>query len=100
MRRLRRTPQLRGLVAETRLNSDCFVYPLFVQPGSGRRDEIASMPGQFRWSVDRLPGLARDVRNHGIPAVILFGLPEHKDEIGSGAWAPDGIVQRAVRAMK
>ncbi|GAC1461965.1 MAG: porphobilinogen synthase [Chloroflexota bacterium] len=100
MRRLRRSAPLRSLVRETRLSVDGFVYPVFVRPGSNVREPIASMPGQYRWSVDRLAGLARDVVSRGVPAVLLFGLPEHKDDVGSGAYAPDGIVQTAARTIK
>lgn len=100
LRRLRQTPALRRLVRETRLSRDAFIYPLFVQSGRDTRTAIPSMPGQFRWTVDSLPGLARDVWSHGIGAIMLFGLPETKDEIGSGAFDPDGIVQRSVRTVK
>ncbi|HEV2175914.1 MAG TPA: porphobilinogen synthase [Terriglobia bacterium] len=99
-RRLRRTEALRGMVRETSLSARSFVYPLFVCPGSGVKDEIGSMPGNYRWSVDLLTGECKSVFDLGVPAVILFGIPEHKDEVGSGAYHPDGIVQRAVRAVK
>ncbi len=99
-RRLRRTEALRSLVRETRLSARSLVYPLFVCPGTNVRDEIRSMPGNFRWSVDRLVEECRSAFDLGIPAVILFGIPERKDEVGSEAYAPDGIVQRAVRAVK
>jgi porphobilinogen synthase len=99
-RRLRRTEVLRGLVRETRLTARSLIYPLFVCPGSGVKDEIRSMPGNYRWSIDLLSEECREVAGLGIPAVILFGIPEHKDEVGSGAYAADGIVQRAVRAVK
>jgi porphobilinogen synthase len=91
---------MRRLVRETRLSTDALIYPIFVQAGSDRVDEITSMPGQFRWSVDRLSVVARDVVDAGIGAVVLFGLPESKDDEGSGAFAPDGVVQCAVRALK
>lgn len=100
LRRLRRTEALRSLIRETRLTSRSLVYPLFVCPGSKVRAEITSMPGNYRWSVDLLAEECKAVYDLGIPAVILFGIPEKKDEVGSGAYDPDGIVQRAVRAAK
>ena len=99
-RRLRRSEALRGLVSETRLSVRFLVYPMFVCPGSKVKDEIGSMPGNFRWSVDLLVEECKSVAGLGIPAVILFGIPEQKDEMGTGAYAADGIVQRAVRALK
>ena len=80
--------------------SENFVYPLFVCPGEGVKHEISSMPGNYHWSVDRVVEECREVATLGVPAVILFGLPESKDEVGSGAYAADGIVQRAIRAIK
>jgi porphobilinogen synthase len=100
LRRLRRNEALRSMVRETRLTPETFVYPLFVCPGEGVRKPIGSMPGVFNLSIDRLIEEARDAHSLGIPAVILFGLPEHKDEQASGAWEDDGIVQRATRALK
>lgn len=88
------------MVRETRLTPEAFVYPLFVCPGEGVRRPIGSMPGVFNLSIDRLVEEARDVYSLGIPAIILFGLPESKDEQAAGAWADDGIVQRATRALK
>jgi porphobilinogen synthase len=99
-RRLRRSDGLRRLVAETRLSAADFVYPLFVTHGQGIRDEIPSMPGQFRISLDQVSREADDLRTLGIPAVLLFGLPAMKDEEGSEAYADGGIVQDAVRAFK
>jgi porphobilinogen synthase len=99
-RRLRRTDALRRLTRETRLAVDQLVYPLFVGPGRDVQHEIGSMPGQYRWSVDTVVCAARDEADLGIPAVLLFGLPEEKDAEGSGAFAADGIVQRAARAIK
>ncbi len=99
-RRLRRSAPLRQLVAETRLDPRDFVYPLFVTHGSGVRDEIPSMPGQYQLSLDQLAGEARELRELGIPAVLLFGLPPSKDALGTGAYDNDGIVQQAVRALK
>ena len=100
LRRLRRTETLRSLVRETRLTPESFVYPLFVCPGSGIRKEVRSMPGVFNLSVDEAVKEAREVRALGVPSIILFGLPENKDEAATGAWAEDGIVQRASRAIK
>jgi porphobilinogen synthase len=100
LRRLRRTAQLRDLVRETRLTPEAFVYPLFVCPGEGVRKVVGSMPGVFNLSVDEAVKEAREVHSLGVPAVILFGLPEKKDEVATGAWAEDGIVQQAARAMK
>ncbi|MGC2538344.1 MAG: porphobilinogen synthase [Candidatus Sulfotelmatobacter sp.] len=100
LRRLRRTDQLRNLVRETRLTPDAFVYPMFVCAGEGVRKEVRSMPGVFNLSVDEAVKEAREVHSLGVPSVILFGLPDKKDEVASGAWADDGIVQQAARAMK
>jgi porphobilinogen synthase len=100
LRRLRRTAQLRDLVRENRLTPEAFVYPMFVCPGEGVRKEIRSMPGVFNFSVDEALKEAQEVRSLGVPAVILFGLPDKKDEVATGAWADDGIVQQAARAMK
>jgi porphobilinogen synthase len=100
LRRLRQTDHLRNLVRETRLTPEAFVYPMFICPGEGVRKPVGSMPGVFNLSVDEAVKEAREVRALGIPAVILFGLPEKKDEVATGAWAEDGIVQQAARAMK
>jgi porphobilinogen synthase len=99
-RRLRGSDALRRLVRETSLSVNDFVYPMFAVHGSGVREEIASMPGQFRLSIDELVKEAAEVRDLGIPGVLLFGLPEKKDEFGSEAYAPQGIVQQAVKALK
>jgi porphobilinogen synthase len=99
-RRTRRTAALRGLVRETRLDPSSFVYPIFVTHGRGAREPISSMPDQYRLSIDQLPGEARELRSLGIRAVLLFGLPASKDPVGSEGYAPDGIVQQAVRALK
>lgn len=99
-RRLRRTPELRRLVQETRLSVEDLIYPLFVCPGEGVRREVASMPGVYTLSIDQLIEEAQDVKRLGIPAIILFGIPERKDEVGSEAYAEDGIIQRAIRALK
>ncbi len=100
MRRLRRTGGLRGLVRETALDAGDFVLPLFVMHGKGLQQEISSMPGVFQWSPDRLGAEAEAIAKLGIPAVLLFGLPAAKDEIGSENYADDGIVQQAIRTIK
>jgi len=100
LRRLRATPALRELVRETALDPGDFVMPFFVRPGKGVRRPIASMPGQCQWSADTLAAQAREVRRLGIPAVMLFGIPDKKDQRASGAYARDGVVQRAIRAVK
>ena len=100
LRRLRRTAELRNLVCETRLTPDAFVYPMFVCPGEGVRKAVGSMPGVFNLSVDEAVKDAQEAHALGVPAVILFGLPDKKDEVATGAWADDGIVQQAARAMK
>ena len=100
LRRLRRTARLRDMVRETRLTPDNFVYPLFVCPGKGVRKEVRSMPGVFNLSVDEAVKEAEEARALGVPALILFGLPEKKDEVATGAWEENGIVQRAARAIK
>jgi porphobilinogen synthase len=99
-RRLRRTEGLRRLVAETRLCASDFVYPLFVTHGQGIREEIPSMPGQYRISLDQIGREADDLQTLGIAAVLLFGLPAAKDEVGSEAYDDSGIVQEAVRTFK
>jgi len=100
LRRLRRNEAMRNLVRETRLTPDAFVYPLFVCPGEGVRKEVGSMPRVFNLSVDEAVKEARQVKSLGIPSVILFGLPETKDEQATGAWTENGVVQRAARAIK
>ena len=100
LRRLRRTAELRNLVSETRLTPDSFVYPMFVCPGEGIRKEVRSMPGVFNLSVDEAVKEAREVHSLGVPSVILFGLPDKKDEVATGAWHENGIVQQAARAIK
>jgi len=100
LRRLRRNERLRSLVRETRLTPEAFVYPLFVCPGEGIRKEVRSMPGVFNLSVDEAVKEARETHSLGVPAIILFGLPAKKDEVATGAWSEDGIVQQAVRAIK
>jgi porphobilinogen synthase len=100
LRRLRRTEPLRALVRETRLTPEYLVYPLFVCPGTGIRKEVRSMPGVFNLSIDEAVKEVRETRALGVLSIILFGLPEKKDEVATGAWAEDGIVQRASRAIK
>src|SRR5450755_1109415 len=100
LRRLRQNDQLRTLVRETRLTPEALVYPLFVCPGEGVRKEVRSMPGVFNLSVDEAVKEARETASLGVPAIILFGLPETKDEVATGAWAENGIVQQAARAIK
>jgi porphobilinogen synthase len=99
-RRLRRTAALREMVRETRLDPTNLIYPLFACPGEGVRREIKSMPGVFNLSVDELVKECEDARRVGVSSIIVFGLPERKDERGSGAFAEDGITQRAIRAVK
>lgn len=99
-RRLRRTEPLRAMVRETLLTPANLIYPLFVMPGKQKREEVSSMPGVFRLSVDQLAVEAKECRELGISSVILFGLPEKKDRAGSGAHAADGIIQRAIKEIK
>lgn len=100
LRRWRRTEALRQMVRETRLEIANLIYPLFVTQGKEVRQAIDAMPGIFRFSVDKLLEEVEEVASLGIPAVLLFGLPEAKDEVGSGAYQPKGVVQQAVRAIK
>ena len=100
LRRLRQHEVLRGLVRETNLSPTDLVYPLFVTFGKGRQEPIVSMPGQYRWSMDLLVKEAAEAKALGVPAVILFGIPEQKDERGTSAYDKDGVVQQAVRALK
>ena len=99
-RRLRRTPAMRALVRETRLSPDNFIYPLFVCPGEGVRREVGSMPGVFQLSVDQAVKEAAAAKADGVPGVLLFGLPDQKDVVGTSAYDPEGQVQMAVRAIK
>ena len=99
-RRLRLNAALRAMVRETRLTPDDLIYPLFVAHGRGLKHEISSMPGVFQWSPDRLGAEAQAIAALGIPAVLLFGLPAHKDPVGLENFAPDGIVQQATRVIK
>jgi porphobilinogen synthase len=100
MRRLRRTPALRDLVRETRLSADRFIAPLFVRRGSGVREEISSLPGVFRLSPEQAVAEARELRKVGVPAVILFGIPDRKDDVGSEGWDDTAAVQETVRRLK
>jgi porphobilinogen synthase len=100
LRRLRRTAELRNMVTETRLTPDAFVYPMFVCPGEGVRKEVRSMPGVFNLSVDEAVKEASQIHGLGVPSIILFGLPDKKDDVATGAWAENGIVQQATRAIK
>jgi porphobilinogen synthase len=100
LRRLRESESLRRMVRETSLTPNDFIYPAFVTEGQGRREPIASMPGQSRVSIDLLVQEAREVKALGIPAMILFGIPDRKDERGSSGFDPDGVVQRAIRTLK
>jgi porphobilinogen synthase len=99
-RRLRRNEALRGFVRETRLSASGMVYPMFACPGTNVRKEVSSMPGIYQQSVDRIVEECREVAGLGIPAVILFGLPEHKDELGSEAADARGAVQRSIEAIR
>jgi porphobilinogen synthase len=99
-RRLRASEVLRRMVRETALTPDDFIYPLFVTEGTGVRKEISSMPGCYQESVEHLVENAREAHALGVPAVLLFGIPEHKDEAGSEAYNDQGVVQQAVRALK
>ncbi|MEW6635734.1 MAG: porphobilinogen synthase [Actinomycetota bacterium] len=100
MRRTRRTAPLRSLVRETRLSPEDFVYPLFVTVGEDVKTPVASMPGVFQLSINNAVAEARRAHSLGIPAVLLFGVPDEKDEAASGAYDPEGVVQLAVRAIK
>lgn len=99
-RRLRRNENLRRMVRETFLRIDDLIYPLFVQPGKGIKEPISSMPNNYRFSIDELVKEIKDIYKLGIPAIILFGIPEKKDELGTEAYAKDGIIQRAIKAIK
>ncbi len=100
MRRLRATPTLRRMVRQTHLSKDDLIQPLFVRPGQGIRHAIPSMPGQHQMSVDVLTETCVEVESLGIPAVILFGIPETKDAVGHSSWSEHGVVQQACRAIK
>ena len=99
-RRLRGSETLRKMVRETRMDKSSLIYPLFVKEGTGIEEEIPSMEGQFRYSIDRLPFELERLQKAGVNSVMLFGIPDHKDEVGSGAYDPNGIVQKALREAK
>ncbi len=99
-RRMRQTETFRAMIRETRLSAEQLIYPLFVLPGKGIRQEVPSMPGVFRLSVDQLAKEAKDCLSLGVRSVILFGLPDKKDGLGSGAYAKNGIIQQAIRELK
>lgn len=99
-RRLRGSENLRKMVRETRMDKSSLIYPLFVKEGTGIEEEIPSMEGQFRYSVDRLPFELERLQNAGVNSIMLFGIPDHKDEVGSGAYDTNGIVQKALREAK
>lgn len=99
-RRLRKNAILRSMVRETALEPTDFIYPLFVVEGRDVKRAVPSMPGIHQQSIDQLVGECKDAWNLGVPAVMLFGVPDHKDEAGTGAYARDGVVQRAIRAVK
>lgn len=100
LRRLRYNPLVRDIIRETHLSKDDLIYPLFVVPGENVKNEVRSMPGVFQMSIDVVVEECKTVESLGIPAVILFGIPEYKDEVGSGAYDRNGIIQQAVRAIK
>ncbi|MCF7804035.1 MAG: porphobilinogen synthase [Candidatus Marinimicrobia bacterium] len=100
MRRLRKNETIRRMFRETHISPDDFIYPIFVRPGEGIKNEIPSMPGQYQLSIDEAVKVSQETFDLGVPAIILFGIPEEKDEIGSEAYAKDGIVQRALREIK
>lgn len=99
-RRLRVTETMRSLVRETRLSKSDFVYPIFVIEGTNLKNPVESMPGIFQYSMDRLPEEIERIRKSGVTAVLIFGIPDHKDEVGSGAYEENGVTQRAVRQIK
>lgn len=99
-RRLRGSEVLRKMVRETRVDKSSLIYPLFVKEGQGIKEEIPTMPGQYRYSVDALPGALEELLDAGVDKVMFFGIPDHKDEVGSQAYAEDGIVQRALRKAR
>ncbi len=99
-RRLRRNENIRRLVRENKITLDDLIYPIFIRWGESIVEEVPSMPGVYRYSVDRVADVVKEVRDLGIPAVILFGIPEHKDEVGSDTWSDEGIIQRTLRILK
>ncbi len=99
-RRLRTTKTLRNMVRETRISKNSLIYPFFVTEGQNIKEEIPTMPNQFRWSIDRLGELFSELSESGVKSVLIFGIPDKKDECGSSAWDKDGIVQKALRYIK
>ena len=99
-RRLRSNKHLRELIRETHLSVKDLIMPLFVRPGNGIKREISSMPGNYQFSVDTLVEEVKEIATLGIPGIILFGIPDSKDELGTEAYADDGIIQKAIRAIK
>ena len=99
-RRLRASSSIRDMVRETTLNSKDFIYPIFVVEGKNIKNEISSMPGNYHYSIDRLPEVIKSIEEANIAGILLFGIPEHKDACGSEAYNDDGIVQQAVRKIK
>ncbi|MCA9808876.1 MAG: porphobilinogen synthase [Thermodesulfobacteriota bacterium] len=99
-RRLRRSKTIRDLVSETRLSADELIYPMFAAPGKGVREEVPSMPGIYKQSIDNIVKEAREAEALGVKSVLLFGIPEHKDETGSEGYAEDGIIQKTVRELR
>ena len=99
-RRLRGSENLRKMVRETRMDKSSLMYPMFVMEGENKEEEIPSMTGQYRYSLDRLPYKLEQLSKAGVGSVMFFGIPDHKDEVGSGAYDAEGIVQRALRIAK
>lgn len=99
-RRLRTGAGLRKMVRETRMDKSSLIYPMFIKEGAGIEEEIPTMPGQYRYSIDRMPYALEKLQKAGVGSIMLFGIPEHKDACGSGAFADDGIIQRAFREAK
>ena len=99
-RRFRGSENLRKMVRETRMDKSSLMYPMFVMEGENKEEEIPSMTGQYRYSLDRLPYKLEQLSKAGVGSVMFFGIPDHKDEVGSGAYDPEGIVQRALRIAK
>ena len=99
-RRLRTTPELRKMVRETRIDVSSLIYPMFVMDGTSKTDEIKALPGQYRYTVDQVDGKIEELLKAGVSSIMLFGIPEHKDEMGTQAYAEDGIIQRATSYIK
>ena len=99
-RRLRGSETLRKMVRETRVDASSLIYPMFVMDGTNKVEEISALPGQNRYTVDRMGEELERLHSAGVKSVMLFGIPEHKDEVGSQAWAEDGVVQRALRRAR